>query len=115
LNAGLSSVSGEPGNYFKIYRDAIITNVLNPKVALFFISFLPQFINPAAENTVLPFLILGITFITTGTIWCFILAGFAASIFTKLKTNKKVADYINKACGLALIGLGIKIAFTERK
>ena len=102
-------------DYQKIYRDAIITNVLNPKVALFFISFLPQFIDTSSKNTVLPFLTLGVTFVITGTIWCFMLAIFASAIFGKLKNNKNVSTYINKICGLAFIGLGIKVALTDRK
>ena len=101
--------------YLKIYRDAIITNVLNPKVALFFIAFLPQFIDPTLKNTVLPFLVLGITFITTGTIWCLILATFASAIFTRLKNNKSVSMYLNRISGITLIGLGIKVALTDRK
>jgi RhtB (resistance to homoserine/threonine) family protein len=102
-------------DYGKIYRDAIITNVLNPKVALFFISFLPQFIDSDVKNTVLPFLTLGITFVITGTIWCFLLAIFASSIFGRLKNNTHVSIYINKICGLAFIGLGIKVALTDRQ
>jgi RhtB (resistance to homoserine/threonine) family protein len=102
-------------DYFKIYRAAIITNLLNPKVALFFIAFLPQFIDPTLKNTIVPFLTLGLTFITTGLIWCMILATSASLIFVKLKENKKVSTYINKVCGLALIGLGIKVALTNRK
>src|SRR5688572_8318704 len=94
-------------NYSKIYRDAILTNVLNPKVALFFIAFLPQFIDPNMKDTVLPFLVLGMTFITTGTIWCLCLALFASAIFARLKDNPNASTYINKICGLALIGLGI--------
>ncbi len=101
-------------DYWKIYRDGIFTNVLNPKVALFFIAFLPQFIDPT-QNSTLSFFILGTTFITTGTIWCFILAIFATAIFGKLKENKKASTYINKACGLTMIGLGIKVALTDRK
>lgn len=101
-------------DYWKIYRDGMITNILNPKVALFFMAFLPQFIDPAASDTTLPFLVLGATFITTGTIWCFILALFASAIFGKLKENGKVSTYINQFCGLTLIGLGIKVALTER-
>lgn len=101
--------------YWKIYRDGIFTNILNPKVALFFIAFLPQFIDSSLKNTVLPFLTLGTTFITTGTIWCLILATFASSIFSKLKENRKISKYINKICGLTLFGLGIKMALTARE
>ena len=102
-------------NYWKIYRDGILTNILNPKVALFFIAFLPQFIDPTLKNTILPFITLGTTFIATGTIWCLVLATFASAIFSKLKANKKVSTYINRVCGLTMIGLGIKVALTERK
>lgn len=98
----------------KIYRDGVITNVLNPKVALFFISFLPQFIDSSLTNTVLPFITLGITFTITGTIWCLILANFASIIFSKLKHNEKLSKYVNKTCGAVLIGLGIKVALASK-
>jgi len=99
----------------KVYRDAVITNLLNPKVALFFIAFLPQFIDPGHKNTVLPFMLLGIAFTITGTLWCLILANFASIIADKIKQNNKVSSYINKTCGLVLVGLGIKLAFSTRK
>lgn len=102
-------------NYWRIYRAAMLTNILNPKVALFFISFLPQFIDPNYKNTVFPFLLLGATFITTGTIWCLVLAFFASSLFDGFKRNIKVALYINKLCGLALVALGIKVALTDKE
>lgn len=105
----------DKANLKRIYRDAVITNVLNPKVALFFIAFLPQFIDPAFKNTILPFMLLGISFTITGAIWCLILAGFASIISQKLKSNKKLSGYINKTCGTVLIVLGIKVAFTGRK
>jgi threonine/homoserine/homoserine lactone efflux protein len=110
-----NSLTEEKINLKKIYRDGVITNVLNPKVALFFMAFLPQFIDPTFSNTVLPFLALGITFTITGTIWCLILASFASIISDKLKNNKKLTGHINKICGTALIGLGIKVALTDRK
>jgi threonine/homoserine/homoserine lactone efflux protein len=102
-------------NYLAIYRDAIVTNLLNPKVALFFIAFLPQFIEPSLKSSVVPFLILGTTFIITGTIWCLIIAVFASGIAYRFKTNKRLGVYLHKACGLTLIALGIKVAFTGRK
>ena len=102
-------------NLKKIYRDAVITNVLNPKVALFFIAFLPQFINPAFKNTLLPFMLLGITFTITGTLWCLVLANFASLSATKMKSNSRFSASINKTCGLVLVGLGIKLALSPGK
>jgi threonine/homoserine/homoserine lactone efflux protein len=101
--------------YLKIYRDGILTNLLNPKVALFFIAFLPQFIDPGMKNTITPFLILGITFIITGTAWCLMLAVFAATLFSRLKSNATAARIINGVCGWALVGLGIKVAVSGSK
>jgi RhtB (resistance to homoserine/threonine) family protein len=110
-----NSIEKKTVNYLKIYRDGVITNVLNPKVALFFIAFLPQFIDSNVGNILLSFLTLGISFTITGTIWCLILALFASSFFAKLKNNQNVSAYINKICGLTLIGLGIKVALTQRR
>ncbi len=112
LNMNLRS-SDYKTNYFGIYRDGMITNILNPKVALFFIAFLPQFIAPNVKDSLLPFLLLGATFITTGTIWCLLLALFSATIFAKLKDHKNVASYIHKICGLSLVALSIKVALSK--
>lgn len=101
-------------NLKKVYRDAVITNLLNPKVALFFIAFLPQFIDPEYKNTVLPFMLLGVSFTITGTAWCLTLVNFATVISFKLTRNKNLTIYITKACGAILIGLGIKVAFNAR-
>jgi threonine/homoserine/homoserine lactone efflux protein len=97
----------------KIYWQAVLTNVLNPKVALFFISFLPQFIDPAYGNHYLSFIILGLTFTATGTAWCFVLAIFGSVISAALIKNNRTGNYLNKACGFILVGLGIKVALVR--
>ena len=53
-----------------IYRAGFLTNLLNPKVALFFVAFLPQFVAPTAESRIRTFLFLGGLFICTSTLWC---------------------------------------------
>ena len=100
-------------NYKKVYISGILTNVLNPKVALFFLAFLPQFIDPTYTNQATPFFILGMTFITTGTIWCMILALFAATLSEKIRNNYKFKFWLDKAAGSVFILLGIKLALIK--
>ena len=98
-----------------IYRDAALTNIFNPKVAMFFIAFLPQFIEPTYKSSIIPFITLGLTFTFTGTLWCIVLALFSSQIFLRLRNNQKLSFYLNKTCGVILIGLGIKLALIDRK
>jgi len=97
----------------KIYKQGVLTNILNPKVGLFFLSFLPQFINPENVNGPLPFLILGATFLVTGTIWCLILAWAAASMTNTLRNNKIAGLILQKLSGVIFIGFGFQLAFNS--
>ena len=108
-NAKLSDKTGIK----TIYRQAVLTNVLNPKVALFFLSFLPQFISTNNNYGVIPFLILGGTFLTTGTLWCLVLAHSASYITIKLRNNTKSANVMQKISGAVFLGLGVQIAFKK--
>jgi len=99
--------------YRKIYLQAIFTNVLNPKVALFFISFLPQFIDPAYPHHYASFLFLGFSFTATGILWCMILALSGSVISGSLLRSSKASNLLNNFCGFILVGLGIKVAFTK--
>ncbi|MDJ1466485.1 LysE family translocator [Cytophagaceae bacterium DM2B3-1] len=98
----------------RIYLSGILTNVLNPKVALFFLAFLPQFIDPAYSNSTLSFLLLGLTFVTTGLIWCTCLAVFSARLSGYFTKNPTIKSYLDKATGFVFILLGIKLAFTKK-
>jgi len=98
----------------KIYLSGILTNILNPKVALFFLAFLPQFINPFYENPSISFLALGFTFMSIGTTWCFIVVLFSAKLSESIRKNKKVKMWLDKITGGVFIALGIKLALSKK-
>lgn len=96
-----------------IYKQGVLTNVLNPKVGLFFLSFLPQFINPDHVNGPIPFLILGGTFLLTGTLWCLVLT-YSAAIMTHTLRNSRTAEILlKKISGIIFIGFGLSLAFNK--
>ncbi|HEX7518508.1 MAG TPA: LysE family translocator [Chthoniobacterales bacterium] len=97
------------------FRQGILTNVLNPKVALFFLAFLPQFIDSATPSKMAAFLMLGLTFVMTGTIWCLVLAWFAAAFSARLRGNAAVAAMLNRAVGSLFIFLGLRLAVAARR
>jgi len=92
------------------FRQGIITNLLNPKVAIFFLAFLPQFIDSATPTKVAAFLILGFTVVTTGTIWCLVLAWGAATISRRLRENERAGVLLNRALGGLFVALGLRLA-----
>ena len=92
------------------FRRGIVTNLLNPKVALFFLAFLPQFIDPASERKVEAFLLLGATFITTGLTWCLVLAVAAARCRELLLNRPTMGGLLSRAAGAIFIALGLRLA-----
>jgi threonine/homoserine/homoserine lactone efflux protein len=97
------------------FRQGILTNVLNPKVAFFFLAFLPQFIDSATPSKMPAFLMLGLTFVMTGTIWCLLLAWFAAAFSARLRGNAAIAALLNRAVGSLFIFLGLRLAVAARR
>ena len=96
-----------------IYLQGLMTNVLNPKVALFFLAFLPQFVDPHSGLGAIPFIFLGATFVITGTIWCLIIAIFSSFATNKFRENTKIATGLSKLCGVIYIALGLKLLQTR--
>jgi RhtB (resistance to homoserine/threonine) family protein len=92
------------------FRQGVLTNILNPKVALFFLAFLPQFIDPVSNMKIAAFITLGLTFVTTGTIWCLVLAWFASTFSAGLRNNANVSQWLNRTAGAIFVFLGLRLA-----
>ena len=98
----------------KIYKQGIVTNLLNPKVGLFFMALLPQFVSAQAHSA-LPFLLLTVTFIVIGTLWCLFLVVLAGLISHKLQQNPHMAQTISRISAVVLGAMGVHIAYTSLK
>ena len=92
-----------------IYRAGLLTNLLNPKVALFFMAFLPQFVAPTSDSQVLSFLFLGGLFIFNGTLWCLVLVWAASTISTRLRQQQSSNTILKRATGAIFVGLGVRL------
>lgn len=104
ININKENVSS---SFFIVFRQGLFTNILNPKVALFFLALLPQFVKSNASSPV-PFLILGLTFIFIGSLWSLFLVWASARISNTLRQSK-FSYYLNKAAGVIFIALGLNI------
>jgi threonine/homoserine/homoserine lactone efflux protein len=98
--------AADPG---RIFRQGVWTNALNPKVAIFFLAFLPQFVDPAAGLGPLPFLLLGGLFVSGGTLWCLLVAAGAARATRAIRQNAAVMTWLERLSGCVYIGLGFNL------
>ena len=105
----------QPLSYHKIFWQGVITNVLNPKVALFFLAFLPQFINIHSANTYWQILFLGAWFDVGGTLVNIVVAILFGKIGNWLSRSPRFVQWQERITGAMLIGLGIKVALSSKK
>ena len=102
-----------PDTVRAVFIQGFFTNVLNPKVALFFLAFVPQFIDTDASHKALAFLILGLVFNCNGTVLNLIVAWFAARTGAVLKGGRFIT-WVNRCIGGFFVYLGIRLALDER-
>ena len=118
LRALLSRASSLPGEQApseidgrrSAFRQGVLTNLLNPKVALFFLALMPQFIDAGSSRKVGAFLVLGLTFVTLGVIWVVMLAVAAAKLRGAFLRRPSMAAVLNRVAGTVFIALGLKLA-----
>jgi RhtB (resistance to homoserine/threonine) family protein len=107
--------TGQVACDWMIYRQGMVTNVLNPKVALFFLALLPQFIESGSSTKTMAFLILGLTFIVSGTIWCMLLVWFSLAFRELLRKSHSTESWLKRATGALFVGLGLKLALERSR
>lgn len=111
--AAAATAAGTPP-YSRIFFQGFLTNVLNPKVALFFLAFVPQFISADAPSKPLAFVILGCIFNFNGMLWCNGLAVFTAFASARLKVKPLVSLWLNRVTGGLFLALGLRLALAEQ-
>ena len=95
----------------KIYRQGLVTNILNPKVALFFLAFMPQFISSQSEHHTLAFLLLGAVFVSTASLWFLCLTWLTSRVGDRLHAHGFLAKRMPQLAGAVFIGLGLQLSF----
>ena len=102
-------------SYRRIYAQGFLTNALNPKVALFFLAFEPQFIAPESSSKALAFIALGCLFNVNSLLWCHVLAVFTAFASRRIRVGAGVTLWLNRLIGAVFVSFGLKLALAEQR
>jgi threonine/homoserine/homoserine lactone efflux protein len=110
--ARLIALSGESKSR-QSFLQGITTEALNPKTALFFLSFIPQFVSPATGHVVLQFLIFGAISVILNTAADLVVVGFAGLLTERLAHHPRFIERQRTVSGAGMIGLGIYVASSK--
>jgi threonine/homoserine/homoserine lactone efflux protein len=99
----------------QVFLQGALTNALNPKVALFFLAFLPQFVAADSPHKAAAFALLGLIFIFNGTLWCLGVAVFTAGAASRVRKSGRAFTWINRGLGGLFVYLGIRIAAVQTR
>lgn len=110
----LSLTHAAPRTLARLFMDGAICNIANPKIAIFYLAFLPQFVSPGAASPTASLLVLGLAFAMLTFVIKGPLAIFAGRLSHWLRTHPAVLAWLHRASGTVLIGLGIRLALERR-
>ena len=109
-NRSGTAINVAPAPLRKVFVQGFLTNILNPKVALFFLAFLPQFVDADSPSKPLAFLFLGVVFDVNGTLWNLFLAWSSARITGGLRRSAAFTKWFDRSVGSIFVLLGIRLA-----
>lgn len=99
----------------RLFLQGVLSNVFNPKIAIFFLAFLPQFVDKGNGQVTLQLIILGLTFAFLGFVFLLVVAYSSGTIGRWITRRPQHAQFLGRLSGGILIGLGVRLALTERK
>lgn len=98
-----------------VFWQGVLSNVLNPKIAIFFLAFLPQFVDKGSSSVAWQMIFLGVTFACFGLCFLLVVGYFSGTIGRWLTHRRQYTQSLQRLAGGILIGLGIRLAFTEHQ
>jgi len=98
----------------RAYVQGFVTNVLNPKVVLFFLSFFPQFVATSSDAKAMAFVALGAIMIAISTVYNGLVAWLAGGVTQRIRSAPRVKAWLDRSIGSAFIALGARLAFPDR-
>ncbi|MDR5829953.1 LysE family translocator [Caballeronia sp. LP006] len=113
-HAARTIAQAAPKSLHQLFAQGFVTNVLNPKVVLFFVSFFPQFVAADSQHKTLAFLTLGLVFIAMSTVWNSFVAWIAGSVTERFSGKPGMKKWLDRGVGTAFVGLGLKLATSHR-
>ena len=97
-----------------LFRRGFVMNVLNPKVALFFLAFLPQFVTAAAGHLPMQMILLGTIFMIQAVVIFSLIGWFSGTIGKQLQSNPQISGYFDRLTAGVFAALGVKLALSGR-
>ncbi|KZR59859.1 LysE family translocator [Pseudobacillus badius] len=113
-SSGSGTAEIAPVSTFSVYGQAIVAEVLNPKTALFFLAFLPQFVDPERGAVLLQFLVLGLIFVAMSIMYTTLIAVGIRPLSKLVKRISWIGRWNGKIIGSIYIALGLKVALQRQ-